>query len=102
MEGDRESDDDNSPSSLSTGGVVAIALVLTLLVSLPMGVIIGVCITWCICKSRGVQEKEQQHQSQGGGTSVVIYEESDVKIDTDIPFSDDEAYSQVHMQRRRN
>ena len=97
-----ESDDDNSSSSLSTGGVVAITLVLTLLVALPVGVVIGVCITWCICKSRGVQEKEQQHQSQGGGTNVVIYEEPDVKIDTDIPLSDNKAYGHVNMQRRRN
>ena len=93
--------DDNSPS-LSTGVAVAITLVLTLLVALPVGVIIGVCITWCICKSRGVQEKEQQHQSQGGGTNVVIYEEPDVKIDSDIPLSDNRAYGHVNMQRRRN
>ena len=37
MEGDPESDDDNSPSSLSTGAAVAITLVFT------SGM-------WCICK----------------------------------------------------
>ena len=62
-------------------------------------VIIGVCVTWCICKSRGVQEKEQQLH---GGTNVVIYEEPDVKIETDIPLSDNQAYGHVNMQRRRN
>ena len=93
-----DSDDGNSPS-LSTGGAVAITLVLTLLVSLPVGVIIGVCVTWCICKSRGVQEKEQHLK---GGTNVVIYEEPDVKIETDIPLSDNQAYGHVNMQRRRN
>ena len=95
-EGDPESDD--SPS-LSTGGAVAIAIVLSILVSLPVGIIIGVCVTWCICKSRGVQEKEQQLKE---GTNVVIYEEPDVKIETDIPLSDNQAYGHVNMQRRRN
>ena len=89
-EGDPESDDDYSVN-LSTGGIVAITLVFTLLV----GVIIGVCVTWCICKSRGVQEKEQQLQE---GTNVVIYEEPDVKIDTDIPLSDNQAYGHVNMR----
>ena len=95
-EGDPESDDS---VNLSTGGAVAIAIVLTLLVSLPVGVIIGVCVTWCICKSRGIQEKEQHLK---GGTNVVIYEEPDVKIETDIPLSDNQAYGHVNMQRRRN
>ena len=90
--------EDDSPS-LSTGGAVAIAIVLTLLVSLPVGVIIGMCLSRCICKSRGVQEKEQQLQE---GTNVVIYEEPDVKIETDIPLSDNQAYGHVNMQRRRN
>ena len=66
-----------------------------------MGVVIGCCGMWCICKSRGVQEKEQQHQSQGGGTNV-IYEEPHFKIQTDIPLSDNKAYGHVNMQRRRN
>ena len=95
-EGDPDSDDDNSVT-LSTGGAVAIAIVLSILVSLPVGVIIGVCVTWCICKSRGVQEKEQQLKE---GTNVVIYEEPDVKIDTGIPLSDNQAYGHVNMQRR--
>ena len=90
--------EDDSPS-LSTGGAVAITLVLTLLVSLPVGVIIGMCLSRCISKSRGVQEKEQQLQE---GTNVVIYEEPDVKIETDIPLSDNQAYGHVNMQRRRN
>ena len=93
--GDPESDD--SPS-LSTGGAVAIAIVLTLLVSLPVGVVIGVCVTWCICKSHG-EEKGQQLQE---GTNVVIYEEPDVKKETDIPLSENQAYGHVNMQRRRN
>ena len=90
--------EDDSPS-LSTGGAVAITLVLTLLVSLPVGVIIGMCLSRCISKSRGIQEKEQQLK---GGTNVVIYEEPDVKIETDIPLSDNQAYGHFNMQRRRN
>ena len=90
--------EDDSPS-LSTGGAVAITLVLTLLVSLPVGVIIGMCLSRYISKSRGVQEKEQQLKE---GTNVVIYEEPDVKIETDIPLSDNQAYGHVNMQRRRN
>ena len=90
--------EDDSPS-LSTGGAVAITLVLSILVSLPVGVIIGMCLSRCISKSRGIQEKEQQLK---GGTNVVIYEEPDVKIETDIPLSDNQAYGHVNMQRRRN
>ena len=90
MESEPESNDDNSPNSFSTGAAVAITLVLTLLVAPPLGVIIGCCGMWCIYKSRGVQEKEQQHQSQEG-TNVFIYEEPDVKINTDIPLSDNKA-----------
>ena len=97
-------EEDDSSSSLSTGGAVAITLVLTLIVSLPVGVVIGFYGLWCIKKSHKYnlhQEKEQQHQSQGE-TNVVIYEEPDVKIDTDIPLSDNKAYGHVNMQRRRN
>ena len=90
--------EDDSPS-LSTGGAVAITLVVSILVSLPVGVIIGMCLSRCISKSRGVQEKEQQLKE---GTNVVIYEEPDVKIETDIPLSDNQAYGHVNMQRRRN
>ena len=90
--------EDDSPS-LSTGGAVAITLVLSILVSLPVGIIIGMCLSRCISKSRGVQEKEQQLK---GGTDVVIYEEPDVKIETDIPLSDNQAYGHVNKQRRRN
>ena len=90
--------EDDSPS-LSTGGAVAITLVLSILVSLPVGIIIGMCLSRCISKSRGIQEKEQQLQE---GTNVVIYEEPDVKIETDIPLSDNQAYGHVNMQRRRN
>ena len=94
--------EDDSPS-LSTGGAVAITLVLTLLVSLPVGVMIGCYGMWCIVKSHKYnlhQEKEKEQQLKGG-TNVVIYEEPDVKIETDIPLSDNQAYGHVNMQRRR-
>ena len=96
-----DSDDGNS-DSLSIGGAVAITLVLSILVSLPVGVMIGCYGMWCIVKSHKHnlhQEKEQQLQE---GTNVVIYEEPDVKIETDIPLSDNQAYGHVNMQRRRN
>ena len=99
--GDPECDDDNS-LSLSTGVIVAITLVLTLLVSLPVGVIIGCYGMWCIMKSHKHNLQQEKEQQLKGGTNVVIYEELDVKIDTGIPLSDNQAYGHVNMQRRRN
>ena len=95
------SDEDDSVS-LSIGGAVAITLVLTLLVSLPVGVIIGCYGMWCIMKSHKYNLQQEKEQQLKGGTNVVIYEEPDVKIDTGIPLSDNQAYGHVNMQRRRN
>ena len=99
--GDPECDEDDSVS-LSIGGAVAITLVLTLLVSLPVGVMIGCYGMWCIVKSHKYNLQQEKEQQLHGGTNVVIYEELDVKIDTGIPLSDNQAYGHVNMQRRRN
>ena len=96
-----DSDDGNS-DSLSTGDAVAITLVLSILVSLPVGVMIGCYGMWCIMKSHKYNLQQEKEQQLKGGTNVVIYEEPDVKIETDIPLSDNQAYGHVNMQRRRN
>ena len=94
--------DDNDSASLSIGGAVAIAIVLTLLVSLPVGVIIGCYGMWYIMRSHKNSLQQEKGQQLQGGTNVVIYEEPDVKIETAIPLSDNQAYGHVNMQRRRN
>ena len=43
-----------------------------------------------------------RHKRRKKEKDEVIYEEPDVKIDTDIPLSDNQAYGHVNMQRRRN
>ena len=96
-----DSDDGNS-DSLSIGDAVAITLVLSILVSLPVGVMIGCYGMWCIMKSHKYNLQQEKEQQLKEGTNVVIYEEPDVKIETDIPLSDNQAYGHVNMQRRRN
>lgn len=89
-------DCEDEREGLSSGGVVGITLTLTLLVSLPVGVVIGWISKGCMMRS-GVDSRERE---KGHG---VIYEEpSGPVVKTDIPLSPNQAYGQVNTQRRRN
>ena len=89
-------DDESEGDSLSSGGVVGITLSLTLLVSLPVGVVIGCLVMWCMMRSRVDWEQREKVELQEG----VIYEEAcGPVVKTDIPLSPNQAYGQVHTQR---
>ena len=78
--------------SLSTGAVVAITTIATLLVSLPVGVLVGSCGT--LLARRGRERKDK------GG---VIYEDPVVRSVANtvaIPLSENQAYGQIPSNRR--
>ena len=91
--------DEEKGDSLSTGGIVAITLVLTLLVSLPMGVMIGCCGMWCIIKPHKYNPHEEKGQQLQEETNVDLYEVPDFLVETNIPLSQNEAYG---LTQRRN
>ena len=81
--------------SLSTGAVVAITTVATVLVSLPVGVLIGSCGT--LLARRGRDRKKK------GDLGGVIYEEPVVQSAANtvaIPLSENQAYGQIPSNRR--
>ena len=79
---------------LSAGAVAGIAVTVTLLLALPVGVVIGLGVAWnvtrCGSNSEGDQHKSQQVQE-------AIYEEPP---ETTIPLSDNQAYGHIEMQRK--
>ena len=82
--------------SLSTGAVVAISTIATVLVSLPVGVLIGSCGTLLARRGR---ERKNKGELQGG----VIYEEPVVHSAANtaaIPLSENQAYGQIPSNRR--
>ena len=82
---------------LSTGAAVGIGVTLTLLVALSVGVVIGVCVSWCVWKSNCAQQQVREQQLPGANAD---YEEpipTEI-MDTDIPLSDNQAYTLVNIQ----
>ena len=83
---------------LSAGAVAGIAVTVTLLLALPVGVVIGVGVTW-YGKRRGqgpsIHSEGDQHKSQQ--VQEAIYEEPP---ETAIPLSDNQAYGHIDIQRR--
>ena len=86
---------------LGTGAVAGITAALNLLVSLPVGVVLGYCcgrgycvrpgLDCCLCVRCGRRRKRQREQR-------VVYEEPDV-VRSGIALSDNEAYG-INIQRR--
>ena len=83
--------------NFSTGAVAGITFTITLLVALPVGVVIGLGVSWWVrrrCQGptgEGPQQKTEQ-QLQGA-----IYEEP---VETVIPLSDNLAYGHVDLKRK--
>ena len=74
---------------LSAGAVAGIAVIVTLLLALPVGVVIGVGVTWYGKRcGRGPTSECDQHKSQQVPQEA-IYEEPP---ETAIPLSDNQAY----------
>ena len=81
--------------SLSTGAAVAISTIATVLVSLPVGVLIGSCGT--LLARRG---RERKNKGDLGG---VIYEEPVIQSAANtvaIPLYENQAYGQIPSNRR--
>ena len=77
---------------LSAGAVAGIAVTVTLLLALPVGVVIGVGVAWYSKRcGRGPTSKGDQHQVQ-----EAIYEEPP---ETAIPLSDNQTYGHFDTQR---
>ena len=84
----------SSTSSDSEGESTEVALTLTLLVSLPVGVVIGCLTMWCIVRRRrgggGGEEGGVEKREMGA-----IYEEPTQPLESVISLSDNQAYGQV-------
>ena len=81
----------------SAGAAAGITFTITLLVALPVGVVIGLGMSWCIWR-RGqgptseIPQQKTEQQLQGA-----IYEEP---VETVIPLSDNLAYGHVDLKRK--
>ena len=80
---------------LSAGAVASIAVTVTLLLALPVGVVIGLGVAWYgKRRGQGPSSEGEQHKSQQ--VQEAIYEEPP---ETAIPLSDNQAYGHIDMQR---
>ncbi|CAI8025153.1 hypothetical protein GBAR_LOCUS14558 [Geodia barretti] len=83
--------------SISTGVAVAISTIITLLVSLPVGVVIGSCGTLFAIRRGG--ERGERKKKKREELVAAIYEEPVHSVETAIPLSENQAYGQVSSQR---
>ena len=104
MSGDVIGDD-----SLTSGAVAAIAVTVTLLAAVPVGVVLGCCGMWCLMRSRGYKgvcissEREKRELGGEGDKTGVIYEESVAPVETTVfSITDNQAYGQVNTQLRNS
>ena len=89
--------DTGEEDGLSAAATVGIAVAVTAMVSLPVGVVIGLCVAWCMMRrGRGATSGGTQQKMELQGA---IYNEPG-PVDTAIPLSDNQAYGHVNMQRR--
>ena len=86
--------------ALSAGVVAGIAVTVTLLLAIPVGVVIGVGVA-CYGKRRGqgpsIHSEGDQHKSQQ--VQEAVYEEPPETAHA-IPLSDNQAYGHFDIQRR--
>ena len=91
---------------LSASAVAGIAVTVTLLLALPVGVVIGLGVAWNVTRhgtgSEGHQHKSpsihsEGHQQKMEQVQEAIYEEPP---ETAIPLSDNQAYGHIDMQRK--
>ena len=75
---------------------MAITLTITLLVSLPVGVVIGSCGTLFSIRRGGERGERKKKKEEFG---AAIYEEPVHSVETAIPLSENQAYGQVSTQR---
>ena len=103
------SDDVTDDDSLISGAVAAIAVTVTLLAAVPVGVALGCCGMWCLMRSRGYKrvcsssEREKRELGGEGDKTGVIYEEPVAPVETTVfSITDNQAYGQVNTQLRNS
>ncbi|CAI8034956.1 hypothetical protein GBAR_LOCUS19631 [Geodia barretti] len=83
--------------TIAIGVAVAISTIISALVSLPVGVVIGSCATFFAMLRRGERGERKKKKKEGLGQA--IYEEPVQSVETAIPISENQAYGQVSSQR---
>ena len=89
---------DDGEDTCKTGAVAGIAVTVTLLLALPVGVVIGLGMAWYGKRhdqGPSIHGEDEQHKSQQ--VQEAIYEEPP---ETAIPLSDNQAYGHIDIQRR--
>ena len=81
---------------LSAGAVAGIAVTVTLLLTLPVGVVIGLGVAWYVMR-RGRDPTSEGHQQKMEQVQEAIYEEPP---ETTVPLSDNQAYGHIVTQRK--
>ena len=76
----------------SVGLAVGIAVALSLLVVLPVGVVLGISGMWCLTRSRAAADDKGKRN-----VAPVLYEEP---AKTTIPLTENQAYGQVILRQR--
>ena len=82
-------------ASISAGAAAGIAGVITLLVTLPVGVVLGYCGMWCR-KRQGQGSTNESVQQRMEQLKEDIY---DLPLETAIPVSDNQAYAHIDVKR---
>ena len=82
----------------SDGSVVAITVVVTLVLAVPVGVALGCSGMWCLMKSQGYKRDRPSDSGKKKTTELtgVIYEEpvAVAPVETVFSLSDNQAYGQ--------
>ena len=106
---DDVTDDVTEDDSLTAGAAAAIAVTITLLAAVPVGVVFGCCGMWCLMRSRGYKrvctssEREKRGLGGEGDKTGVIYEEPVAAVETTVfSITDNQAYGQVNTQLRNS
>ena len=103
------SDDVTDDDNLTAGAVAAIAVVISVLATIPVGVALGCFGMWCLMRSQGYKrvcsssEREKRELGGEGDKTGVIYEEPVAPVETTVfSISDNQAYGQVNTQLRNS
>ena len=81
--------DECESADFSAGAVAGIAVAITLLVALPVGVVIGLGVAWWFRRRGQGPGPHQKMEQQLQGADY------DEPLETDIPLRDNKAYGQV-------
>ena len=78
---------------------MVISTIVSVLVSLPVGVVIGSCGTLFAIRRGGERGEKKKKKKKREELVAAIYEEPVHSVETAIPLSENQAYGQVSTQR---